>query len=340
MDSIVMRRLAMAAYALIVWFGLDVSRLSAEQADPAKVRGPEACGECHSAEIDAWKETHHYNTINTMHRTPEAQKISAKLNIKTIKRESLCMNCHYTEKITPQGKDVVAGISCESCHGAGKDWIDIHGDYGGKNVTREAETPAHRKQRIEQSLAKGMYRADVIYLVASRCYLCHTVPNEKLVNVGGHKAGSEFELVAWSQGEVRHNYERSDANPESPPERKRIMYVIGQGLALEANLRGVAKATEKAPYATEMAKRVVASRENLKKIDAAVRLPEVEQMIATAEKVQLKLNNEAELVKAADEVNKAVQKFALSADGKKLAAVDPLLPPPSQYKGKPAPPAK
>jgi len=76
------------------------------------------------------------------------------------------------------------------------------------------------------------------------------------------------------------------------------------------------------------------------KIDAAVRLPEVEQMIATAEKVQLKLNNEAELVKAADEVNKAVQKFALSADGKKLAAVDPLLPPPSQYKGKPAPPAK
>ena len=85
------------------------------------------------------------------------------------------------------------------------------------------------------------------------------------------------------------------------------MYVIGQGLALEANLRGVAKATEKAPFATEMAKRVVAARENLKKINSLARTPEVEQMVAIAEQAQLKLKNEAELTKAADEVAKAVK---------------------------------
>ena len=35
------------------------------------------------------------------------------------------------------------------------------------------------------------------------------VPEERLVNVGGHTAGSAFELVSWSQGEVRHNLQKS-----------------------------------------------------------------------------------------------------------------------------------
>jgi hypothetical protein len=83
-----------------------------------------------------------------------------------------------------------------------------------------------------------------------------------------------------------------------------------------------------------MAKRVVAARENLKKINGLVRIAEVEQMIATAEQAQLKLKNEAELIKAADEVARAVQKFAANSDGKKLAALDPLLPNRNQYKGK------
>jgi DNA-binding FrmR family transcriptional regulator len=308
------------------------SEASAQTPDAAKVRGPEACAECHTAEMDAWKGTQHYKTFNAMHRKPEAQQIATKLGIATIKRESLCVNCHYTEKATGSGKDVIAGIACESCHGAGKDWIDLHGDYGGKKVEKSMETPAHRKQRIEQSQARGMLQPTFIYPVASRCYQCHTVPNERLVNVGGHKAGSDFELVAWTEG---HNFQTSDTNPEDRPERKRVMYVVGQSLALEANLRGVSKATEKGNYAIEMAKRVVAARENLKKINGLVRIPEVEEMIAVAEKAQLKLKNEAELVKAADQVAKAVQKFAVGSDGKKLAALDSLLPNRSQYKGKP-----
>ena len=27
--------------------------------DPKKVSGAEACGECHTAELNAWKQTHH-----------------------------------------------------------------------------------------------------------------------------------------------------------------------------------------------------------------------------------------------------------------------------------------
>ena len=50
-----------------------------------------------------------------------------------------------------------------------------------------------------------------VYLLAQSCYRCHTVPDERLVNVGGHHAGSlDFELVSWSQGTVRHNFVRTD----------------------------------------------------------------------------------------------------------------------------------
>src|SRR5713101_4798624 len=184
---------------------LSVQPAAAGQA-PAKIAGAEACGECHTAEFAAWKETQHYDTFNTLHRKPRAQAIAEKLGFTSLKRESLCINCHYTEKATADGEQVISGISCESCHGAAKDWINLHSDYGGKGVTREQETPAHKKQRLEQSAAKGMLRPDQIYLVAANCYQCHTVPNEKLVNVGEHKPGSNFELLSWLQGEVRHNF--------------------------------------------------------------------------------------------------------------------------------------
>lgn len=302
--------------------------------DPAKTVGAEACGECHTSELAAWKESRHYDTFNTLHRRPRAQTISDKLGIKSLKRDSLCIGCHYTEQMTGSDKQVTAGVSCESCHGAAKDWIDLHDDYGGKRIKREQETPEHKKQRIEQTVAKGMIRPDQIYQVAAQCYRCHTVPNERLVNVGGHAAGSDFELVSWLEGEVRHNFARSKANAEDPPERKRVMYVVGQGLALESNLRGVAKATEKDVYATAMARRVAQAQANLKKIEAGAHIAEVAEMLAATEKVELKLKNEAALTKAADQVAAAVKKFALGADGGKLGALDPLLPDTSQTKGK------
>lgn len=56
-------------------------------------------------------------------------------------------------------------------------------------------------------------------LVAQSCLNCHTAPNEELVNKGGHNVGTlDFELVAWSQGKVRHNFVRSEGktNDGSP----------------------------------------------------------------------------------------------------------------------------
>jgi hypothetical protein len=48
--------------------------------------------------------------------------------------------------------------------------------------------------------------------------------------------------------------------------------------------------------------------------------------------VEVRLGNSAALVSAADTIGKAAHAFADAANGDRLAAIDPLLPQPQQYK--------
>lgn len=73
-----------------------------------------------------------------------------------------------------------------------------------------------------------MHRPDQPYALVVMCFGCHNVPEEKLVNVVGHQPGSTFELVSWLEGEVRHNYASGGRNREDTPDRKRVLYVLGQ----------------------------------------------------------------------------------------------------------------
>ena len=307
------------------------SRLAWAAADAAKIVGAEKCAECHKQEYAAWKETHHYDSFNSMHRTDRAKAIADKMGLQSIKRGSLCLSCHYTEQ--GSGGEAVAGVSCESCHGAAADWMNVHADYGGKDATRASESAEHKRKRIQQSIANGMNRPSLIIPTAAQCFRCHNVPEEKLVNVGEHEPGKNFELVSWLEGEVRHNFLNSTSNAEDPPGRKRVLYVVGQGLALETSLRNLSLATEKATFAVTTAKRAATATENLKKIDEAVKIPEVETMVAAADKAELKLNNQAALNSAADQVGVAVRKFAATNDGSGLAAIDALVPDSSHYRG-------
>ena len=306
--------------------------------DPAKTVGPAACGECHEDSVRIWKDTHHAKSFRTMPRSDKAREIADKLDIKRIKRESICLNCHFTSTIAGGKERPISGTSCESCHGAGKDWIKVHSDYGGKLVSRATEAAAHRTQRIAASDQAGMIRPARLFTWASNCYQCHTVPEERLVNVGGHPAGSRFELVAWSQGEIRHNvwFSGGKENMLAAPEQRRVMYVVGRALDLVYALRGVAKATTKDKYAVRMAKRARAARGHLNKIAELMSVPEVETMLAVAKSAKLKLNNGAALTKAAEAIAAEAKKVAQTYDGSTLAALDPLLPSPDTYKGTPA----
>ncbi len=304
--------------------------------EPEKVIGPDGCGECHAESIKSWKATHHAKTFRELPRRKSASAIAKKLGLRRIKSESTCLTCHFTSAVQRGKVRPIAGISCESCHGAGKGYVDVHSDYGGKDVKRDNEDPAHRKSRYEKSESAGMIRPTHLYDVAANCYSCHTVPNESLVNKGGHPAGSKFELVAWTQGEVRHNVWYSKENQEASAERRRMMFIVGKMLDLEFALRGVAKATQKKSYAVSMAKRAAGSIKQLKAI--AQLLPSaaaVKQVADIGDGAALKLNNEGPLNGAADKIAAIARKFAETNDGSKFAALDKNLPGPDKYMGKP-----
>lgn len=323
------------AAAFVVASGLLMGAPAARAEDPALVVGPNECAECHKKETSIWQNTHHFTTFRDLPRSKEAEEIATKMGIRRLKADSTCLNCHFTEKNDADGKpDAIAGIACESCHGSAKDWYKVHSNFSGKKEGQE--TQAEIAERWKKAEAAGMIRPSRTYALAKNCFSCHLVPNEKLVNVGGHAAGSNFELVAWSQGEVRHNtwYNKGKSNPAASTERQRMLFVVGRIAELETALIGVSKATEKADYALKMAKRA----DNARKVMASLAklLPEAPELLEIAKiglGAGLKLNNEAELVEAAGKISVLGLKFADTYDGSKFAAVDKYLPGPDKYKG-------
>lgn len=303
--------------------------------DYTKVVGPEKCAECHKPTVAIWKNTHHYTTFTELPRRKEANEIAQKMGLKRIKAGSLCLDCHFTTVVKDGKREAVAGISCESCHGPAAGYLKRHSEFSGKK--KGTETEAEKKQRWADSEAAGMIRPKNIYAWAKNCYNCHVVPQEKLVNVGGHTAGSAFELVTWSQGEIRHNvwYTEGKSNPLASPEQRRVMFLVGLGVELETALRAVGEATQKDKYAVAMAQRAKRGELIFAKLAQTISLPEIDDILAAAKTAKLKLNNKAELNATADKVAEATKSIATKYDGSKLAALDALIPGKDKYKGTP-----
>ena len=308
---------------------------AAEPADPNKVLTVEACVKCHPSEVAVWKATPHSLTFEQLHRMPEAKEIASKMGVRSIKYDNRCVACHYTQQ-NDQGNPVaVSGISCESCHGAARDWVDIHHNYGGEGVTRESETAQHRQLRVANSIKAGMRNPDNVYLMAQSCYRCHTVQDEQLVNVGGHNAGSlDFEFVSWSQGLIRHNFVRSNGqvNDPSPKTRIRVMFVAGMIADLEASLRATAKATQKAEFGINAAKRSARAAARLKSVSEKISSPYVDKVLDVYSRIKLQLNNEKQLTAAADIIAVLGFEFAKSTDGESMQALDGFVPPSDRWK--------
>lgn len=303
--------------------------------DPHKVLGVQSCEKCHASEIQTWKRTPHSDTFLTLHRKPEAQKIADKLGIVNFKSDSNCIQCHYTMGQVENRLDAIAGVSCESCHGPAKDWIAVHNDYGGANATRALESPEHRNHRLTTSIDLGMRNPVNVYLVAQSCYRCHTVPDEKLVNVGGHNAGSlDFEMVSWSQGTVRHNFVRTDGktNAEESPARLRTLFVAGMIADLEFSMRATSQATEKATFGVTSAQRTARALERLKSAQSKLNHPLLAETITIAQSVTLKLNNREPLELAASKIHEMGIRFGATVNGEELAAIDSFVPPKNKWK--------
>ena len=321
----------------------DLLSDEAQKERASKIIGPEKydnnCSTCHALEYESWKQSRHYATIKDRHRSAEAKTILKNLGQKSMKRAGDCRQCHYTSIVKKSGKvSATWGVTCESCHGPAKDWNDYHNKVGGSTDGKtiewgagKSESPAERKARIGKAEAEGMIHSDLIYDIATNCFGCHTVPNEEIVNKGGHKAGSEIELVSWSQGEVRHSFSSSAGAPDNPTnreaaaEQRRRLYVVGQLVDLEYSLRNVARAKDKSgEFATAMIKRVNDSRGRVDAILGKVKLSGVAKAVGAIPKPVTPTT--AVTAAMADALGTATRKFVETNDGSKLGALDGLIP--------------
>ncbi len=338
-------RLVLVCFSLVPGFQVfsngEIEADDLSENDLLNIVGPDECGECHKAEVHVWRETRHAKTFHLLTRKKQTKEIAGNMGIKRVKRAEACVSCHFTSGYRKNKVKAIAGISCESCHGPAKDWLKVHGDYGGKNVTREQETPKHKAKRVAAIKDSGMIRPKDLYRLASNCYQCHIVSNEKLVNVGRHGPGSDdFELLSWSLGEIRHKFLRSEGkkNDEASPEHKRMLYVVGKSLDLEYGLRALVESTENGTYRTGMMKRVERVVAELRTIDALIAVPEVRTILKIIEGLDLKLHNKEAGLVAADEIAVTTQTLAGTRDGSQWSALDRIIPQAERYKGKPGGP--
>lgn len=302
--------------------------------DSTKVVGAGECAECHENETEAWKGSHHYATFKELPRSKDAKKIAEAVGARRVNRDgSPCLNCHFSSQ-QKSGKDKpIAGISCESCHGAAKEWIKRHSEYSGKK--KNTETPEEAKKRWADAEAAGMIRPKMIYSLTKNCYGCHVVPDEELVNKGGHPAGSPFELVSWSQGEVRHNTWHNDGkeNRGADANRRRLFYAVGVAVELESAIRALSKASQKDRYAVTMAKRIQIARLRARRLARVTKDADLQKIADAAGNAPLALGKSNELEAQADSIAKAAADFASKHDGSKLAAIDSFIPQEKSYKG-------
>lgn len=294
------------------------------------------CSQCHKSEFQVWKKTPHATGFNELHKKDAAQRIVKKMGFSLVKRESLCLKCHYTPNQKSGKLIAVAGVSCESCHGAAKEWEPLHSDFGIRGSAafgekKAQESAEHRRLRLEATEKAGMLRPGGIYDVVANCFECHTVPHEKLVNVGGHSTGTTNFHLPEKIGKIRHNFLQSflfadgKENAKIPPPRKRLLFITGRALDLEFSLRGAAAATIAGEYFENMTNRIGDAVYELQAILDRQAIPEIAAMIRTYKAVNVSLNNKSALLNAANAIQASAKQLLKKHDGKAFAGIDSLM---------------
>jgi hypothetical protein len=317
--------------------------VSPTKMDPSTVMGAQACLECHKPVIEAWQKTKHATFFPQLPQNPDAKNYATALGIPVaeITGNSVCATCHGMRAEATATKSVT-GVSCESCHGpaGGTDgWLNAHGSYGAKGVTREQETPEHRAKRFETCDKAGMVRPERVYEIARNCVDCHLMARHgDVVNKsGGHPAGtSNFELVSYTHGEVDHNLfidpMKNALAPslwmarykKTPAERNRVLYIAGKLAGMEVAVRNLADATKETAFSQAMAGHARGFHDDLSDITSSATLPEINDLLKEYRKIKFKLraNHKDVLVPFADRVAQVGLEFVKNHDGSKLDGLD------------------
>ncbi|MFN3191181.1 MAG: cytochrome c family protein [Aureliella sp.] len=289
--------------------------------------GYQECEKCHRNEAAVWKNTWHSTSYTSLHRTPEAKQIAARLGLGSVKYSKRCVQCHYTETTTVSNDTTVnAAVSCECCHGQGRTWFNSHFP---QLQPGQAESAEDRVRRIANNISNGMRNRHNTYTMARICMRCHNIGDEELVNVGGHRMeGTEFEMVAWSQGLMRHRFLSGKGNGNAPNSAARLslMFVSGIIADLEFSLRATANATSKGKFGSTAAKRCFTAFRRLESVQQKVDLELLEEIIDVFRQVQLKANNAEALNSAADQIRDLGIRFGAETKAQSLKPIQPFVP--------------
>jgi len=238
----------LAAAALLLGWG---GKASAE----GFLLGEKTCLECHGAEHEVWKGTKHFSSFREVHRADKAKGILKAVGAKRMKGNETCTLCHYSmeQKSASAKARAKSGPGCESCHSPASEWLNIHNNYGGPNVKRDTETPEHRAQRLAQSAENGMILSSDRYGIAENCMSCHGMNHSGLdgdtlakMLGAGHPLKTEFELVLYSQGTVRHRFYPPNVNQNAEMTAQELarLFVEGQAAKLVSATDALSKSSD------------------------------------------------------------------------------------------------
>ncbi|MDA7977397.1 MAG: cytochrome c family protein [Pirellulales bacterium] len=321
------------------------------------VVGPLECRNCHQAEYEHWKQTKHAGRAFDLLRTQSTAREYAEalgIPLKEIARNSLCVRCHATPRVDEFGRpDVVPGVSCESCHnpaGGATGWLNSHAVYGPSGTRRETETAEHHSQRLAASIAAGKNGTDDLYSLARRCFQCHAVGEEALVNAGHSHGSRNFDFAEMFLSDLRHNFhlaqhvnasvstlwlQQLHVKPgRTSAGRKRMMLVLGAVAELEVSLQNLSVATdEDGEYFESVADRVIDAFEYLTEdiLDELSEVPpSLQRVVDIAQPFYKKIDDgdfslatdATSCAEAAKAIADVAHKFARSSDGRELSELE------------------
>ena len=290
----------------------------------------------------------HYQTADMRLRnfTGNTKKYAEALGISQadLMKDSVCADCHGTKSVVNGEIRVISGVSCESCHGAsgGVDgWLNPHQSYhASKTIPRDQETPEHRKARFDACEKAGKIHTKDISGLASNCYGCHVINNEKLI-AAGHKAASAFEFVSWSEGEIKHNFHLDktknadaptlwlDETKSTPENRRRMKFVLGAMAQLEATLRKRAEFSN-AAVIPQVGGIAAAANGKIAQINGVAGTEETKEVAKIMTSLLGVLfvpqpTDKKTYTEAADQIAVQAERFSRTHDGSKLSALDTII---------------
>jgi len=154
---------------------------SAEGRDAASYVGVKTCGMCHRKEssgnqLAAWQNSPHAKAFEKL-GTPEAKTAGAKVGVTDPQKSGKCLKCHataynWTENQQVEKITVEEGVTCESCHGVGKEYKSLS---------------------VMKDRAKAI-AAGLIYPASKSCEQCHNSQSptwnaERYTTKDGKKVG-------------------------------------------------------------------------------------------------------------------------------------------------------